>query len=185
MTKILVAIWALVMIQLSVWTYFAPSAEPQRPAGSLSTTAAKNGSAPVIIPADDRPDRAEATKKLDGHMLYGRDLRRKETIEKLSQPWSSFCGEDGRKSLVSSVGHYYYHRHNEVRAARERGGADAAKVMQDLYNAPEDGQIDRLTQQTYANGYFKLTDFKNGSFERTILAEVLKDEKVRGKGCDS
>jgi hypothetical protein len=184
MTKILVAIWALVMIQLSVWTYLAPSPEPQRSAAQTSASAPDNRALANATP-DAKADPVDRLKKSESYMLYGREKRRKETIEQLSLPWSSFCGEAGHKNLVGSVGAYYYHRHNEIRVARDVAGADGAKLMQDLYKTPEDSQIDRLTQQTYTNGYFKLTDFKSGSFERIILTDMLKDEKVRGKGCDS
>ena len=45
MTKIAVAIWALVMIQLSVWTYFAPSGEPPRSAGAPENRASTDAAA--------------------------------------------------------------------------------------------------------------------------------------------
>ena len=179
MTKIAVAIWALVMIQLSVWTYFAPSGEPPRSAGAPENRASTDAA------AGTKADPVDGLRKNESYMLLGREKSRKYIVDKLSEPWSSFCGEAGRKGLIGSIGGYYYHRHDEIRVAREVAGAEGAKFMQDLYKTPEDSQIDRLTQQTCANGYFKLADFKNGSFERIILTEVLRDEKVRGKGCDN
>lgn len=166
MTKILLSAWALVMVQLSLWTYYAPS-----PTSSASESR---------LPATEIVERLRAKER---YSLYGRDSSRKGTIESLSQPWATFCEPEGRRRLSGAVGGYFQHRYNEIRSALDTYGPDGGKFVSELYKTPADRQIERLTQEAYVNGYIKIEDYGPKSFERLMLIEILKNEKVRGKGC--
>lgn len=180
MTKILVIVWALVMVQLSLWTYYAPSPRTSVEASQVSDSASGGPSASVSL---TRTDTVESLKAQESYKRKARELRIKSAMEGLSQPWSMFCDIEGRQKLLGSAGGYLSGRHNDIRSALDTYGPEGAKFVAELHMTTEDNQIERLIQETYANGYIKLNDFKPKSVERLMLVEILKDEKIHGKGC--
>lgn len=180
MTKILITVWALVMVQLSLWTYYAPSPRTSVD-GSQTSDSAAAGSSANVTPT--RTDAIESLKAQESYKRKGRELRIKSAIEGLSLPWSMFCNTEGRKTLLGSTGGYLSGRYNDVRSALDTYGPEGAKFVAELHMTTADNQIERLIQEAYTNGYIKPDDFKPKSFERLMLIEILKNEKVRGKGC--
>src|SRR5262245_3166714 len=115
------------------------------------------------------------------YMVEGRKTTRRSALKALDQPWSAFCAEAGRKKLLSSLSYYY-----EQSAGQERGyprswGEEAGRYIKQAWASSDDTPIERLTQESYCRGYFRLDDFR--PFVRARIATVVSGERVTGDPC--
>jgi hypothetical protein len=158
MKLIFFIVWLAVVGQFAIWT-FAP----------------------------DKPREAEVNAGdgqpygyLESHLIESRKGMRESAMATLDLPWSSRCGE-ARKAFISGVNEYYWQRKNQTERYAEMHGKPGADYIAKAWASPEDGRIDRLTREAYANGYFTPSDFKG--YARDLITEVVKDERVTGEGC--
>lgn len=115
------------------------------------------------------------------YLVEGRAKQRKDAFNALEKPWSSFCSAEGRKEFVSGLGHYYYHRQNQSERYPETFGKPGADYIARQWATSDDKRIERLTQETYSNGYLKPDEFE--AVGRKMILAVIKGERVTGKGC--
>lgn len=151
-------LWAMVVGQIAIWT-FAPARNHEPPA-----------------PTD--PGRPYGDT--EQYAVEARDWQRRETMAALDLPWSSRCGE-ARKRFISSVNAYYYQRQNQYERYPEIHGKLGADYIATQWSTAEDKRIERLTQEAYARGYLRPSDFDG--LAANLVAVVVKDERVVGKGC--
>ena len=151
-------LWALVVGQIAVWA-FAPARNDGQPA-----------------PTD--PGRPYGD--YEQYTVESRDSQRKSAMAALDLPWSNRCG-DARKRFISGINEYYYQRQNQYERYPEIHGKLGADYIATQWSTGEDKRIERLTQEAYARGYLRLSDF-DGVAGR-LLAVVVKDERIVGKGC--
>jgi hypothetical protein len=134
------------------------------------------------------PDKPKAVNTGDGqpygytepYLVESREGTRKSTMATLDKPWSSRCGE-ARKDFIAGVYGYYWNRKNEYERYPEIHGKPGADYIAKVWSSPNDKRIDRLTQEAYVSGYLKPSDFSGYAGE--LIAEIVKDERVIGKGC--
>jgi hypothetical protein len=148
--------WAVAVGQFAIWTF--ASEEPK------------------AVPTD--PGRPYGSD--EHYLVESREGTRKSMMTTLDKPWSSRCG-DARQTFISGVNEYYWQRKNEYERYPEIHGKLGADYIAKAWSSPEDKRIERLTQEAYANGYLKPSDFKG--YARDLIAEIVKDERVTGKGC--
>jgi hypothetical protein len=137
--------------------------------------------------APDKPREAEASVGdgqpygyLESYHVESREGMRTSAMATLDQPWSSRCGE-ARKSFISGVSGYYWQRKNQYERYAETHGKPGADYIARAWSSSEDVRIDRLTREAYANGYMRPSDFTG--YARDLIGEIVKDERVTGKGC--
>ncbi|MGJ4891986.1 hypothetical protein ACQR1Y_27605 [Bradyrhizobium sp. HKCCYLRH3099] len=121
--------------------------------------------------------------EFEDHEKYTRDARqsqRQDALKALDRAWSDRCG-DKRKDFISGLGHYYYHRQNQNERYPEIYGPAGATYIAGVWTTAEDRRIERLTQEAYAAGYIKPSDFD--SMASQVVATVVRGEQVRGRGC--
>jgi hypothetical protein len=152
-------LWAMVVAQIALWSFAPPARHNEQPA-----------------PTD--PGRPYGDN--EQYAVEARDSLRDDTIAALDLPWSSRCGE-ARKRFVSSIKNYYYQRKNQYERYPEIHGKLGADYIATQWSTTEDRRIERLTQEAYARGYLQLPDFDGVA--GNLVAVVVKDERVVGKGC--
>jgi hypothetical protein len=152
-------LWAMVVGQIALWT-FAPD-EPKQPESA----------------GDGRP-----YGDTEEYAVESRDSQRKAAMATLDLPWSSRCGE-ARKQFISGVNEYYYQRQNQYERYPEIHGKLGADYIAAQWSTGDDKRIERLTQEAYTNGYFKPSDFDGVASK--LVATVVQNERVTGKGCAS
>ena len=152
-------LWAMVVGQIALWTFAPDKPKRQESAGDGR-------------PYDDTEEYA----------VESRDSQRKAAMATLDLPWSSRCGE-ARKQFISGVNEYYYQRQNQYERYPEIHGKLGADYIAAQWSTGEDKRIERLTQEAYANGYFKPSDFDGVASK--LVATVVKNERITGKGCAS
>jgi hypothetical protein len=160
MNKLGLILCAIVVWQIAVWA-FAPAKPPEAPK-------APQGDGRSFGPNEK-------------YMVEGRDKQRQSAIRVLDMPWSSRCSGDDRKQFISGLNYYYYHRNNQMRAYPENFGKAGADYIAAQWSTADDRRIDRLTQDAYAKGYLKPSDLTGGADK--MVAKVVKNERVTGKGC--
>src|SRR5436305_151457 len=111
--RALFIVWAVVIGQIAAWTYFAPAAP------------APQTSPPPLTPSND--DKGFGSN--EANLLPARASERKAALHALGKPWSSFCTEGGRKSFISGLGYYYYHRQNQSERYPENFGKAGADYI--------------------------------------------------------
>jgi hypothetical protein len=109
-------------------------------------------------------------------------LQRKGAMAALDLPWSSRCG-DGREQFIRGINFYYYHRQNQYELYPEIHGKLGADYIATQWSTGDDKRIERLTQEAYASGYLKPSDFDGAAGK--LMATIVKNERVIGKGCAS
>ena len=157
MKPIWIILWAAAIWQIAGWT-FAPPPKPK----------------PAV---ENRSVRRDITEQ---YMVESRNTQRKGALAKLDLPWSSRCGEN-RKQFLSGVNEYYYHRQNQARSYAETYGQPGVDYIAAQWSTTDDSRIDRLTQEAYARGYLKPSDFDGVASK--MVSTVVKGEQVRGNGC--
>jgi len=150
-------LWAVVVWQVAGWA-FAPPPEPAAAVVSRSVTV----------------DYVEQVA------IAGRGKQRRGALAALDMPWSSRCGQ-GRKDFLSGLSAYYYHRQNHSERYPEIYGKAGADYIAGQWSTTDDSRIERLTQEAYARGYLKLSDF-DGLAPKAFV-DVVKGERVTGNGC--
>lgn len=156
-------VWALGVGLVAAWT-FAPAAPPPQPQ----------------IP---EVNRGKAFGSNEHFMVESRNKQRQAAFQKLEQPWASRCMGEARKAFIGSLREYYSTRQNEAQHYPQNFGKLGADYIATQWATTDDRRIDRLTQEAYARGYLKPTDF-DGPAAR-IVATVVKDERITGKACAS
>ena len=68
------------------------------------------------------------------------------------------------------------------RVIRESYGKAGADYIATQWSKSDDQRIERLTQEAYAKGYLKPSDFTGVAAK--MVATVIKNERVTGKGCE-
>jgi hypothetical protein len=157
MNRAWLLLWVLVILQIAAWTF-----------------------APVDTPASAPTGDGEPLDPIEAIRIESRNSQRKDAMAALDLPWRSRCGED-RKGFISGTNQYYYHRQNQSERYPEIHGKLGAKYIADQWSTSDDRRIERLTQEAYARGYLKPADFE--PVARKLVAAVIKDERVTGKGC--
>lgn len=152
-------LWAVVVWQVAGWA-FAPPPKPAQAVVSRSVT----------------------VDYLEQIAIDGRGRQRQGALAALDKPWSSRCGQD-RKDFLSGLSAYYYQRQNHSERYTERFGKAGTDYIAGQWSTTDDSRIERLTQEAYARGYLKLSDF-DGLAAKTF-ATLVKSERVTGKGCSS
>jgi hypothetical protein len=153
-----IAMWAAALAQIAIWTY-----APDTPKANAVNT------------GDGQP-----YGDLEPIHIESREGMRKSMMATLDQPWSSRCG-DARAKFISGVGEYYWQRKNQYERYLEIHGKPGVDYIAKAWSSPDDKRIDRLTQEAYASGYLKPSDFKG--YAQDLIAEIVKGERVTGKGC--
>jgi hypothetical protein len=155
----LYVIWALVVLQVAVWT-FAPAAPP---------------------PQIPEVNRGKAFGSDEDILVEGRSRQRQAAFMTLERPWGSRCAGEGRKEFIAGLNEYYYHRQNQTERYPETFGKLGADYIAGQWSTTDDQRIDRLTQDAYAKGYLKPGDFE--AVAAKVIATVVKNERVTGKAC--
>lgn len=159
MSRIWFIIWAMVIIQIGGWA-FAPEPKPPPPP-------VRDGSA-----YDDHTEK---------YLVDARVSQRQGAIAALERPWSGRCAGEERKSFISGINEYYYHRQNQIERYPESFGKAGADYIATQWSTAEDQRIDRLTQEAYARGYLNPADFDGVA--RKMVATVVSNERVTGNAC--
>lgn len=159
MKRVLFIVWAIVIWQIAGWTF------GQRPA-----------------PPPPPPDVDPRTSSTEKYLVDGRDKKRQDGLRALEIPWSRICTEEGRKAFADGLGHYYYHRQNQMERYPENFGKSGAVYIAQQWSSSDDRRIDRLTQEAYTRGYLNPDDFQ--AVARKLIVTVVKNESVTGKGCE-
>ncbi|WP_316234255.1 hypothetical protein [Bradyrhizobium sp. SZCCHNR1098] len=136
----------------------------------------------------DAPSAAAAFPPVTGaefqeHEKYTEDARRsqrQDALKALDLAWSDRCGAN-RDSFISGLNHYYYHRQNQNERYPETYGPAGAAYIAGVWTTAEDRRIERLTQEAYAGGYIKPSDFDGMASQ--MVATIVRGERVRGRGC--
>jgi hypothetical protein len=157
MTRASFIMWAIAIGLVGAWT-FAPAEKP------------------AAMPAGD----GKAFGDNEKYAVESRLSQRKSAMAALDLAWSSRCGE-GRKRFISGINEYYYHRQNQTERYPEIHGKPGADYIAAQWSTADDQRIDRLTQEAYARGYLKPSDFDGVA--RKMVASVVKSERVTAKGC--
>ncbi|CCE06392.1 conserved exported hypothetical protein [Bradyrhizobium sp. STM 3843] len=161
MNRLWFIVWAVVIWQVAAWAFApAPSVAPQS-----------------FTPIGDRD--------FDEHEKYitdARESQRKGALAALDRPWSDRCG-NARKQFISGLNEYYYHRQNQSERYPETYGPAGAGYIARQWLTADDRRIERLTQEAYAAGYLKPSDFDGMASK--MVATVVHAERVNGRGCDA
>jgi hypothetical protein len=158
MTRAWFILWAIVIWQVAAWTF-----APAKPDAQTATV------------GDGKP-----YGDTEQYTVESRVAQRKGAMAALDRPWSERCGEQ-RKRFISGINEYYYQRQNQTERYPEIHGKLGADYIATQWSTGDDKRIERLTQEAYARGYLKLSDF-DGVAGR-MVAFVVKDERIIGKGC--
>lgn len=159
MSRLWFIVWAIVIWQVAVRTW-TPEATP-----------APESFTPI------------SGMEFDEHEKYIEDARRsnrKDTLAALDRPWSERCGPH-RPKFVGELNAYYRFRQNQHDRYPEIYGPAGADYIAKQWDTPDDRRIVRLTQEAFANGYLRLSDF-DGLATKMVSAVVL-GERVTGRGC--
>jgi hypothetical protein len=160
MSRIWLIIWALVIGQTAAWTF---ASEP--------------GPKQAFVPAGDGKGYGDTEK----YTVESRASQREGAIASLELPWGGRCAGETRERFISGIGEYYYHRQNQGERYPEIYGQAGADYIAKQWSTPDDRRIDRLTQEAYARGYLKPTDFDNVAAK--LIATVVKGERVTANAC--
>jgi hypothetical protein len=133
---------------------------------------------PPSIPQGD----GRAFGSNEQYLVEAREMQRKTAITALDMPWGSRCNGDDRKRFLSGLNEYYYHRQNQTEVYPQTFGKAGADYIARQWSDSDDRRIDRLTQEAYAKGYLNPADFRGGAAK--MIAAVVKNERVTGKGCE-
>jgi hypothetical protein len=150
-------LWAAAIWQIASWTFAPPPKQ-----------------APAIASRNVPLDRVEQG------LVEARGMQRRGALAALDLPWSSRCGQS-RKQFLSGLNEYYYHRQNQTRSYTENYGQAGADYVAGQWSTADDSRIDRLTQEAYARGYLKPSDFDGVASK--IVSTVVSSERVVGNGC--
>jgi hypothetical protein len=159
---LLFVLWALVMWQITAWTFF-----PERP---------QTAPAPVL-----RAD-GKGYNENEPVIVRGRELQRAGALKALEQPFTVLCSEEGRKRVVSSLNHYFYHRQNQMLRYPANFGKPGADYIAQQWSTADDRRIDRLIREAYGRGHIAPDDLEKG-YARNLLVSVVNGIRVTGKGC--
>jgi hypothetical protein len=137
---------------------------------------------PALAPPQiSEANRGKAFGSNEDILVEGRSRQRQAAFATLERPWASRCAGEGRKQFISGVNEYYYHRQNQKERYPENFGKLGADYIARQWSTTDDQRIDRLTQDAYAKGYLRPTDFD--AVARKMITTVVKDERVTGKAC--
>ena len=150
-------LWAVVTLQIAVWSFAPTQAPPQK-----------------VAPAEmiDSYEQIHVQSRLD---------QRKDALSALERPWGARCNGEGRKQYIAGLNHYYYQRQNQTERYPETYGQAGADYIAKQWSTPDDQRIERLTQEAYAKGYLNPTDFE--AVARKMIIRVIAGERVTGKAC--
>ena len=115
------------------------------------------------------------------YLVEGREKQRQYAITALDMPSGSRCNGDDREHFLGGLNEYYYHRQNQIETYPQTFGKAGADYIARQWSNSDDRRIDRLTQEAYARGYLKPADFRGPAAK--MIAAVVKNERVTGKGC--
>jgi hypothetical protein len=157
MKPVWVILWAVVTWQVAGWA-FAP---PPKPAPAIASR-----NVPLDISAQG--------------LVEARGMQRRGALAALDMPWSGRCNQD-RKKFLSGLNEYYFHRQNQIERYPENFGKAGADYVAGQWSTADDSRIERLTQEAYARGYLKPSDFDGVAGK--MVAAVVRNERVSGNGC--
>lgn len=139
----------------------------------------------AFAPARPPPSMPEGDGRAFGsnekYLVEGREMQRQYAVQALDMPWGSRCNGDDRKRFLSGLNEYYYHRQNQTEAYPQTFGKAGADYIARQWSNSDDRRIERLTQEAYAKGYLNPADFRGAAAK--MIAAVVKNERVTGKGC--
>ena len=151
-------LWAAMVLQVAAWA-FAPAHSPP------------------LVPSGD----GSAYGSDEEIAVQSRSGQRKNAFRALERPWGSRCAGEDRKRFIGGLNEYYYHRQNQTERYPENFGKAGADYIAKQWSTTDDQRIDRLTQDAYAKGYLKPSDFD--AVAGKVIAKVVKDEHIVGKAC--
>jgi hypothetical protein len=158
MSRAWFVLWAVVVWQVAAWTFEPAPSSPQMPSGDVSAFGTNEDIA-----------------------VQSRAGQRKNAFRALEGPWGSRCAGEDRKRFIGSLNEYYYHRQNQTERYPENFGKAGADYIAKQWSTTDDQRIDRLTQDAYAKGYLKPSDFD--AVAGKVIATVVKDERIVGRAC--
>jgi len=159
MNRLWFMIWAIVIGQVAVWTFAPKSSVAPQP----------------FTPIGDRAFNDHETFTADA-----REPLRKGALTALDRPWSERCG-DARQQFIRGLNGYYAERQNQNERYPETYGPAGASYIAKQWVTQDDQRIERLTQEAYAAGYLKPSDFDGMAGK--MVARVVHAERVIGRGC--
>ena len=151
-----------------VWpTFFMPPAPKEKPAVTVANAATAKGQEPWMV--NER------------YNAPGRDIARKQALEGLDQPWSSFCTPDGRKLMIDAINYYYERRVVQAQSYAKTYGEAARQFALKAWTTADDNRIERKTREIFGRGYFKLDELRAPA--RGTVTELVKGERASSKPC--
>lgn len=158
MSRVWFIVWAIVIYQVAAWAF-----APQKPAQPAAPTDGPGYGSNEAIFVD------------------GRARTRRDVAQAFERPYGSRCAGEGRKQFISSVGEYYYRRQNDTERYPEIFGKPGADYIAKQWTTGEDRRIERLTQEAYAQGYLRPSDFDDVA--RKTVEAVVRGERVTAHSC--
>ena len=160
MNRVWFLLWAVVTWQVAAWAFAPAPAVPvtQMPAGD-GQAFGSNERYTLDARDDERHEAAEGAGDADRRSLH---RGRTQAIHPRA-----------RSILLSAA--------EPDRALPGNPRRSPASMIAAQWSGPDDKRIDRLTQEAYSKGYLALAEFDNVA--RRMVAAVVKDERVIGKGC--
>jgi hypothetical protein len=119
----------------------------------------------------------------EGTFQDHRRFLRVSTLKSLEQPWSSFCQAEGRRTLLSSLNGYFYHRGGQEDSYPARWGDVGKTYITREWSSTDDRRIEQLTQVLYYRGYLDLKALDPRIASR--VAAKLTGLPVTEKPCKS
>ena len=122
-----------------------------------------------------KPHSADETAKVEATRR-----QRQAAFAVLDRPWISRCaGEDG-KQFIGGLNAYYPDRQNHGSLSREFRQSRRRVHRQAMVDRRRP-RIDHMTQEAYAGGYFRPSDF--GDVADKAIANVVWSERASGRSC--
>jgi hypothetical protein len=159
MSRIWFVVWAIVVGQVAIWA-FAP--EPKR--------------TPQVFAGDGK-----GYGDTEKYTVESRVSQRHSAIAALELPWGGRCAGETRKRFIEGIGAYYYQRQNQTERYPEIYGQAGADYIASQWSTADDQRIDRLTQEAFARGYLKPSDFTGVAGK--LIAAMVNGERVTGNAC--
>jgi hypothetical protein len=126
----------LIVVVLAGWEYSKPSY-------------------PVNIAANAKADYGPPPPRNANEPIFqdGRRILRESTLKRLDRPWASFCQDEGRRQVASSLNEYFYHRSGQEQSYPSRWGETGKTYITREWGTTEDRRIEQQIKDMYYRGY--------------------------------
>ena len=116
-------------------------------------------------------------------MVEARRRQRQAAFAVLDRPWASRCAGEERKQFIGGLNAYYSHRQSQVYRYQENFGKLGTEYIAKQWSTADDRRIDHMTQEAYAGGYLRPSDFDDVAGK--AVATVVMTERASGRACPS